>query len=192
MKKSFLLFIKSFVFTSLLLIFFVGYGYLFLNSGASFTEVKENKVPYYEQKPKNTNIKINYNIMLFLDFGKEELRVLFLDSNDNYDYDNEFYLNCDINILADLIDLLGGVELEINNENLSYTGTQMKGIINDKNELIYKKITREVIEKISQKGLLREDILNIIKNSETNITVNDCFDWDKFVKNLCINVLFLN
>lgn len=180
------------MFTSLLLCFFVGYGYLILNSDASFTDIKENKVPYYEQKHKNANILINHNIMLFLDFNKQELRVLFLEQNDFYYYDNEFYLNCNISLLADLIDLLGGVELSVNNENLSYTGTQIKEIIGNKNESLYKEITYEVIEKIAQKGLLQEDIFNIIKNSETNITVNDCFDWNEYLKNMCINVLFLN
>lgn len=181
------------MFTSLLLIFFVGYGYLFLNSNSSFTDVKENKVPYYEPRPKNANIKINDITMLFLDFEKEELRVLFLDENDNYNYDNEFYLNCDINVLADLIDLLGGVNLQINNENLSYTGNQVKEIIKEHNaEIFYRKIAFEIIRKISIKGLLQEDIFLSIKNSDTNISVKDCYDWNEYIKNMCINVLFLN
>lgn len=200
LKKNIRIFIKTVALTSFALLFFIGVGFVVLTSKVTLVETKQEKVPYYESVPQNTNILfsvLDTHTLLCLDFEKNNMKVLSVeDLNDTYSfsgYDTDFYVECDLNNLADIIDILGGIPLETEEGTLNFTGLQIKEMLEyNKDKEIRKEIKKNIIVKISQIGFSKDNFLYIIKNSNTNLTVPDCYRWEEYIKTLCKNAIFVN
>lgn len=199
LKKSIKIFMRTVFLTSILLVFFVAFGYMFLSSKVTLAEQKQEKVPYYEPIPQNVSVLLTVldsKTLFFLDFEKENMRVLSVGEEDGYTfygYSADFYAECDLNTVSGIIDIIGGIELEINDEKLNYTGTQVKEILEyNTDKTMETEILKKTIEKISKTGFSKEDFLYIIKNSNTNLTVPDCYNWEKYIGKLCKNAIFVN
>ena len=96
----------------------------------------------------------------------------------------------DYTLVAGIVDAVGGIELEYGDEELFYTGVQVENILTSK--IIDTDTRAEIIEKILSKiaknGFFREDFLYLTENSETNLTVPDCYYWQDFISDVCKTV----
>lgn len=200
LKYNIRVFIKSVFFTTFALLFFIGFGYSFLTSEISLAEVKEEEIPYYSYTPQNVNILfsvLDYKTLLCFDFEKENIRIYNIDyENESYEFygnETDFFVDCNLKALSYIVDGIGGVELSLTEETLNYTGTQIKEILEYNTDIkINHMILKDIIYKISLNGLLKEDFLLIIENCDTNLTVPDCYDWEKYIAKLCKNAVFVN
>lgn len=191
---------KKLYFFIVSLYFFVTFGYVILSGylgNISIAQVEGEKIPYYDEILENTTLlfTINETKTLFnLDFQKEELNILFCDREEGYyikGYAVDFYVEADYDLICGIIDNLGGIEIEINNEKLNYTGTQIIDLLKIENLISREDLIKKIVEKIANNGFYREDFIYIIENSETNITIPDCYDWEIYIKNLCKNENFI-
>ena len=58
--------------------------------------------------------------------------------------------------------------------------------------MIEKQIIKSIIETVAKNGFHKKDFLVIIENSETNLTVPNCYDWENYIGKLCKNTFFIN
>ncbi len=183
---------------------------IFLLSGYFYLEKKlkpvENEgvesVPYYSAVPENSGILVDIcgdKTFFYLDFENMELRVIFdgeeaLPDDNVYGYNVDYRISGDYSLLAEIIDIAGGVEMEYNNEELNLTGVQIADILSTTVERngFRRELTQKLIKKISQNGFKKEDFLYIIENSETNLTVPACYYWPEYIKELCGSVRTVN
>ncbi len=183
-------------------IIFIGSGYLYLNRELTPTENKNPSVPYYPESPENKGVMFEIcgeRVLFFLNFENSSLSVLFDDSETPlggklYGYSVDYKVTGDYDLLAGIIDIAGGIELETEKEVLRYTGVQITDILSretEREELI-RQIILVLTEKISKMGFQKKDFLYIIENSETNLTVPDCYYWSEYINKLCSNVKIIN
>jgi len=183
-------------------IIFIGCGYLYLNRELTPTENKSPSVPYYPESPENKGVMFEIckeSVLFFLNFENSTISVLFDDSNTPvggklYGYDVDYKISGDYDLLAGIIDIAGGIELKTQDEVLRYTGVQVSDLLSretDRDELV-REIILVLAEKISEKGFQNKDFLYIIENSQTNLTVPDCYYWPEYINNLCSNVNIIN
>ena len=90
-------------------------------------------------------------------------------------------------MLEYIIDAVGGIALKIGEETLSLTGVQVSNILetNTEREELRREIAEQIILKISKQGFDRENVLYIIENSKTDLTVPDCYYWSEHLKEVC-------
>ena len=123
-------------------------GYFYLEK--SFSAPTENiaqKVPYYQETAQNCGILFEIygdKTFLYLDFENSKISAILYpysidDEDDNiYGYTIDYKINTNLDIVADLVDYLEGIDLVINNENLRYTGVQIKDLILEDKENLQK------------------------------------------------------
>ena len=200
MKKSIIIFFKTVFFTLFLLMFFIGVGYFYLSGHISNVQNEVEKVPYYDYVPQNTGLLFNVldnKTLAYLDFENQSLRVCFIEGdisqNNIYGYEIDYEIEADLSLVSEIVDILGGIDLNINGEALNYTGAQIKEIL-EKNtdDMIEKQIIKSIIETVAKNGFHKKDFLVIIENSETNLTVPNCYDWENYIGKLCKNTFFIN
>lgn len=193
-------FFKTIFITLLTILLFVGVGFAVLTPQVTTVEEKVEKVPYYQSVPENASViftVLENKYLFYLDFENESIKVLshIVDIEDNsyYGYSVDFYVECDLNTVSGIIDILGGIELSMTEEELNYTGMQVKEILERNTDLeIERQVIQTALKKIASKGFGKEDFLYIITNSKTNLTVPDCYDWENYIAKLCKNAVFVN
>lgn len=175
-------------------VIFVSSGYFYLNHELEKTEKSESTIPYYSQAPENAGVLfdiLDNRILFYLDFENNSINVF-------KDYKNtstgemlngfrvDYVIKGDYDLLSYIIDCIGGIELETEKETLRFTGVQVIEKIKDYIDSgeIYQKIIPAILEKIKQNGIGREDFIYIIENSETNLTLPDCYYWSDYIKSL--------
>lgn len=178
--------------------FAVGYSYLTVSQKKPVTDNSVPSVPYYSS-PENAGIMLRIASMktvFYLDFEEESVTAIFADTispqdNKIYGYDIDFTVSDDMELLIFLVDKFGGIDIEFEEETLNYTGVQVVELLNSNPE--YRRtVTQKIIEKIAEYGLCPEDFLYIIENSETNLTLPDCYLWSKHIAKICNNVRYVN
>ena len=111
-----------------------------------------------------------------------------------YGYSVDYLIEGDYDLLSGIIDIAGGIEMENGEEVLRFTGVQVTDILSrttDREEL-RRKIISKIIEKIRETGFQKADFLYIIENSNTNLTVPDCYYWSDYITDLCTNARIIN
>lgn len=181
--------------------FGAGYSYLTVSKEQDVTDNSVSSVPYYSV-PENAGVLFETDkgkTFLYFDFEDQNLNVIFADSlkvqNDNiYGYCVDYTVKTTEEVLAGIIDILGGIDIEFEQESLNCTGIQVITILNTQNdtENIRRSVIIKIIEKIGEIGLSSEDFLYIIENSETNLTLPDCYFWTEHMLNLCKRVNYVN
>lgn len=174
----------------------IGYYYLFPSDKA--VQTKEEKVPY-SYLPENAGLMFDFSgkkTYIYLDFDKNSVSVIFTDTDEDtiYGFPVDYTVEADYNLLGGIVDAVGGIDLAINNEPLTYTGVQIVQVLSTTPvaDDLRSEIVSEILYKISQNGFLREDFLYIIENSNTNLTVPDCYYWQDSLKSLCKTVRIIN
>lgn len=202
LKKNTKLFLKTVVISALCLFLFIGVGYLYLNKNFVSTETKNESVPYYQETPKNCGILFEVlgdKTFFYLDFDNSKISVLLypndvkLSDNEIYGYSIDYSVNADVDFIADLVDYLEGIELNIHNETLRYTGVQVVDIILDDKELSQKKqILNAITKKIAKNGIGKDMLLYMIENCDTNLTVPDFYYWPEYLQNISCNLQIID
>ncbi len=183
-------------------IIFVGTGYLYLDKKLEPTENKTSSVPYSKALPENAGVKFEMcgkGLLVYMNFEENQLSFIFDDKGVTaggmlYGYSVDYIIEGELDLLAGIIDILGGIELESKDEILRYTGVQVSDMLSRQTNS--DKLIREIILKLTQKiqktGFKTEDFLYIINNSNTNLTVPDCYYWSEYISALCSDVQIVN
>ena len=181
---------------------YVAGGYLYLNYETKPTKQTTPSVPYYSAEPENVGIMFELGgrqTYCFLDFYYKRLNIIF--NAESYDtegsimgYPIDYSIKLDGEVFAQIIDLVGGIELESEEGVLRYTGVQITDMMTYSTQ--YKRLEREIIrkifEKIGKNGFKKQDFFYIIENSETTVTVPICYYWTDYFKELCSSVNEVN
>ena len=196
-KKTFGIFKGLFVCFGCGVIFVLtGYLYLSANIGDIPAENKTESVPYAPSQPENAGVLLDIAgsaVFFYLDFETERLPVMVIDqtadlSQDSYyGYPSHYKITADYSFLAGLIDRIDGIELVIDGEKLRYTGVQTVDLIARTAETyeLKKQVISAAFEKIAKTGFSKSDFVYIIENSETNLTVPDCYYWADYLPEMC-------
>ncbi len=182
---------------------YITVGYFYLDNKLAKTKVETPSVPYSSEEPENAGVMVDINgkkTYFFLDFYYKNLTIIFdaenyIEDDTVFGYPIEHFIEGDYGLLADIVDLVGGIELENETEeNLRYTGVQIVEILNQnvENSSFNREIIYKIIEKIRDNGFKKEDFLYIINNSETTLTVPICYYWADYMKELCGSVNGVN
>lgn len=204
MKRTTKVFFKTFFISFLSFVLFFGFGYFYLNT-AKREQKAENKaqyVPYYSTFPESNGVLVDIaglKCFFYLDFKESILSVYFLSENETfqneiYGYSIDYNIEGNYNLIEGIIDIVGGIELEKSGEVLDCTGIQVKEMFYEIAECgnLFREVTEKLIEKVSINGFTKSDFLYIIENSQTNLTVPDCYFWPEYIKELCKTVRYIN
>lgn len=180
---------------------FVGGGYFYLRQNFKETENKVSSVPYSFSAPESKGIMLEIcgsPTYLYLDFYEERLKVIIPPEKEYgeniYGYPIDFTVMTDYRFVAAVIDYADGIELNLDGEALRYTGVQISDILSrtvDVSEL-KRSIITALMKKIGENGIDGEVFDYIIENTETDITVPDCYNWEKYIAILCKNGGIIN
>lgn len=204
LRKGYKSFLKTVSVSLLAGLIFVGAGYSYLSfSGDKKPADNEvSSVPYYSSVPENTGVMLelcNRKTFFFLDFENTELAVIYADAaviknSSIYGYRIDYTVKAESKVLENIIDAVGGIDLDAENEILNYTGVQITELLdaNKDNSELHRRITQNLIDRIGEYGLSNNELLYIIKNSETDLTVPDCYFWAEHIGNLCKSVRYIN
>ena len=180
---------------------FVGGGYFYLRQSFKETENKASSVPYSFSAPENKGVMLDIcdNLtFLYLDFGEERLKVIIPPEaeydGEIYGYPIDFTVKTDYRFVSKLIDCADGIELDISGETLRYTGVQVADVLSrtvDTAEL-KRKIIITLLKKIGENGLDGELFNYLVGDTDTDITVPDCYYWERYITKLCKNGVIIN
>ncbi len=190
---------------SLAVFLLTAYFYLELNLPREQQEAgkSESSVPYQKSTNENTCILVRLPdssaVLLYLDFKAGKVSTALMEKYTAGDeakigYKADFYIAPDYYDLASFLDRLGGIEPDLGEGDYRYTGVQI--IDMSKNGKIspqaYREILKSTFLKIAQRGLLLDDFIYIIENTETNLTVPDCYYWPEYTAELFSRAVFIN
>lgn len=190
------------LFVSVSVFFGASYLYLYnsLKSEQKAADVKEDKIPY-DNTPENCGLLFvmpeDKKLLFFLDFRQEISYIINVENNgvsgDFAGYPADYRFITDYYSLAAVIDRLGGIDMEIEGEVLRYTGIQVCDLVfKDCPSDIRFKAVSSLCERISENGFSNDDFAFLIENTKTNLKMPDCFYWQKYIKSIFSNSVFVN
>lgn len=179
-----------------------GLGYFYLDNTINKpADTKPQKVPYLAPAPQNIGAVFTVGrekTFIYLDFLKENATVIFADeldiSNQIYGYEVTNKFTADYELIGGIVDILGGIDIESDGTVLNYTGTQVVHLLktaSDRMPLRRNIITR-ILKKIAQTGFTLENMLYIIENSTTDLTVPACYAFIDYLPTTVKTVNFVN
>ncbi len=200
MKHSFKLFLKTFIICSFIFAFFIGIGYFYLNESIKETDNKAEKIPYSQTPSENKGVLLCFgeeNIFLYLDFIESKLIVSLKPEqsfqNQIYGYSHDYTVSADKSLIVEIVDNIGGVELEIENQKLRYTGLQVKELLNRSASIeLRRDIIKDVCKKIYEYGVDSSFFSSIINLSDTSLKFSECYFWKDYLPKLCANTHFID
>ena len=201
MKQNYKLFFKTFLISLACCALFVGIGYFYLDSKLNKPAKVEIKNEPYAYTPQSKGLLFDIlgdKTLFYLDFEEKCVTVIMSDIEDEtesvYGYSIDYIINSDYELLSGIIDIIGGIELESDGQNLVYTGVQAVDILVTAPDSygLKKEIIEKILYKISQNGFYRQDFLYITENSETNLTVPDFYYWQDSMSEICKTVRILD
>lgn len=183
-------------------IIFVGTGYFYLDKKLSPAENKTESVPYVQSAPESVGVNFlmgGRGILAYMNFSERQLSIVFDDKGIStggilYGYSVDYTVDSNLDLLAGIIDILGGIELENGDEILRYTGVQISDKLSrdaNSGELI-RQIIFKIAKKIEETGFPNDVFLYIIENSDTDLTMPICYFWAEYIPLLCRNVQIVN
>lgn len=191
------------LFLSALIFFGSSYFYLYrsFENEKKAADIKEEKIPYGET-PDNRGLLFNIggdtSVLFFLDFNEEISYIIKIDNynstaRDYAGYPIDYKFDMDYYVLSSVFDRLGGLDLDIDGEVLRYTGIQICDILSaaDVPDIPLKIITA-LCTRISENGFSSEDFIFLIENTGTSLTVPECMYWQRYMKSIFSNVIFVN
>ena len=167
-------------------------GYLFLDHSSkvsSATDRTLTNIPY-SSAPSNSAVIVSFKektILFMLDFSHNKLLALTQADEHEYYLEKEpFYMALDEYTLSRFINRIGGIETMQNGVKTRLTGIQTVKLLNN-NSQNKTEILSCVLDTVSKTGLTLHDLVFLIENSDTDLTVPDCFDWPERLKGLFQN-----
>lgn len=202
-KKTKRIFKGTFVFLSCTVLFCV-ISYFYLNFNLSKTTTDADRKDYtipYTQKPDNVSITFvlpeGDGLLLYLDFENTQIRVLNVSNlngnSEYYGYTVDYTVELDYELVSNLIDRVGGVNLKIGDEQLRYTGVQVKQLLEyGYADDLKPTVIKEIFAQIGKNGFSNDDLVYILENSENNLSIIDCIYWYDYIDDMCKNINFVN
>ena len=194
LKKEIKLYFKSFFISLFCLAFFLAFGSYYLGTEIAKTSKPAEKVPY-DSTPENLGIVVNINgntSFYFLDFLEEEVNVFLENPVENAlykGYSVDYIIEGDSTLLEKVVDYFGGIELTVGDEKLNCTGLQVTEFLrknNTKEERL--QVIVSLSNRFSQEQFTEELIHLIFDNSETTLTLTDCYLFSEDLHKLFSNV----
>ena len=196
-KKAFIIFLCGMLF------FGLSYAYLYFNFNKSTAKAdqKDYTVPY-NPLPDNAGIAFllpdSSAVLAYLDFENECINVVNIEKYDSrnkiyYGYSADFTVQADYELISGIIDRIGGINIEIGEETLRYTGVQVIDLISEKQtENIKPQIISQIFEQISKNNFSKDDFIYIIENSNSDLKLIDCIYWLEHIGDLCSRINIVN
>lgn len=190
-------------FLSVVVFFGAAYAYLdyTINKNVTNADQKEDNVPY-NIVPDSCGIAFvfpnNDAWLTYLDFDNLDINVLQIENfNKNqpeyYGYTVDYNVNITYDVVAEVIDRIGGIEIEQNGERLRYTGVQVLDLIAyGYDGSIKEQIFSQIFNSISKNNFSKEDLLYIIENSKSDLSFVDCIPWIDYLKSMCNRINYVN
>lgn len=183
----------------------VGSAYIYIESSIRTADAATSKSsePYNEPLPSSVGILLkvedSHGYLFYLNFLNDELLVACIDNpsedtQEYYGYPISYRLSCSNEFVADFIDRLGGIDFYENGKNLRYTGYQIVDKIaslKDNNDL-KREVLRRIFDKISDVGLTKDDFAFIISQTDTDLTIPDCYFWPPYFTKIAEKARFIN
>lgn len=180
---------------------FFGISYLYLYKNMQYesksAEKSEENIPYYDT-PQNCGVVFllenSVNILIYLDFEKEISYIIDMGGSvpkNDFGYTADYKIKLDYYTASSFIDRIGGIDIKTDGENLRYTGIQVCDCVREDASFL-PLVMKSVCEKISDVGISLEDLVFLIKNSDTDMTVPVCFYWPERLGSLFSNAIFVN
>lgn len=195
---------SAFIFLSCGLLFFFS-AYLYLYSGlktAQNAETKENTIPYQKDPPEDCGMLFNFEsgsaVMIFLDFSDARILCAVIDDYNEGDeerlgYKIDYTIKANHTFTEGLIDNFGGINLDLDGTPLRYTGVQVADLISKSSDgEIKRQVVCALLEKIARFGISTDDLVYIIENSTTSLTIPDCIYWIDLVPEMCLRYMIIN
>lgn len=198
LRTAFAVFLSIFIFSAFV------YGYLYINmeNAKSKADTKDYSVPYESPAPENTGVLVCFeglgSTIIYLDFEADSIYLLDVteDTVDTADYGfpADYTVKADFNSLKTAVDIVGGIDLEVDGEELRYTGVQVAELLSDKVDTDYleRQIILSFFKQISKNGILREDLINIFESTQTELSVPEFYRWADYLGSMSRRVSFVN
>lgn len=179
---------------------FLGLGYVSLNEDFSKASTEKEKVPYTQEKPQNAGILFDINgeeTFFFLNFEECNITVALNPeepiNNEIFGYSLDYKITANSDLLSEITDYLNGLELTILGEDYRYTGQQIKALIeSDNTKRLRYKIIDAIFNRIVSNGVATDFFGLIIKKSETNLNLVDCYFWSEYLTELSKNLRYID
>lgn len=179
---------------------FLGLGYVSLNEDFSKASTEKEKVPYTQEKPQNAGILFDINgeeTFFFLNFEECNITVALNPeepiNNEIYGYSLDYKITANSDLLSEITDYLNGLELTILGQDYRYTGQQIKALIeSDNTKRLRYKIIDDIFNRIVSNGVATDFFGLIIKKSETNLNLVDCYFWSEYLTELSKNLHYID
>ena len=179
---------------------FLGLGYVSLNEDFSKASTEKEKVPYTQEKPQNAGILFNINgeeTFFFLNFEECNITVALNPeepiNNEIFGYSLDYKITANSDLMSEITDYLNGLELTILGEDYRYTGQQIKALIeSDNTKRLRYKIIDAIFNRIVSNGVATDFFSLIIKKSETNLNLVDCYFWSEYLTELSKNLRYID
>lgn len=201
LKQKITILLKTFGVSAVCLMIFVSVGYYYLGFTFRPAETKQEEVPY-RQYPESCGLLFEIGeskTLFYMDFEEEVLSVINADgisqkATDIYGYTVDYVLKSDYRIIEGVVDLVGGIDLNSEEGMLNYTGVQVTERLGNtvENEELRYEITKKIVNGIAERGFSLEDFLFLIENSETDLTLPECYFWPEYIKEICKNARFVD
>lgn len=186
----------------------VGSAYIYIESSIRTADAATSKSsePYNEPLPSSVGILFklpsNNGYLFYLDFLNSELLIACIDNltedtegtQEYYGYPVSYRLSCSNEFIADFIDRIGGIEFYENGKNLRYTGYQIVDKVQSlkDNRDLKREVLRRIFDKISDVGLTKDDFAFIISQTDTDLTIPDCYFWPPYFTKIAEKARFIN
>ena len=197
--KNTKLFFKTVIISACCCVVFVAAGYYYLSQNFNQAEIKTESVPYAQESPDNAGVMFSIGeekTFLYLDFEKKALVVSAQPETDDgyvYGYPVNYSIECGYNLIVQMVDYVGGIELTVNEQSLRYTGIQAADIITTSFSIDFKKaVIRALCDKIAINGIGADFLVTVIENSKTDLTLPDCYYWKDYLSELCENLQMID
>ena len=158
-------------------------------------------VPFY-QIPNNKTFLLEIcedKILMNFDFAQSVLNIIYLpefrkNENNIYGYEIDYNLKTDYEFVGYLVDQVGGITLNIDDETLRYTGTQITEMLEFSpitQEIKYE-ILKNLIYAIGITGFTKENLLYIVENCESELKFNEGILFLDYIADCCKFPRFIN
>ena len=146
----------------------------------------ESRVPY-KQKQESKGVMFllpdGTGCLFHLDFENESVTAVLTETADPYaddlgGYGIDFTVELSFDTAEGIIDRAGGVNLEEDGQMLRFTGFQVIQLISQGAGMdLRREIVCEVLSGFAKNSITAGDLVYIIENSQTDLTVPECYGW---------------
>lgn len=177
---------------------FLGLWYYYFSKNSTEAEIKTPNVPYSQETPQNCGILFEIlgdKTFIYWDFENSKTTICLYPEDINkeqkeiYGYSLDYEVNANVDFIAELVDCFEGIELNLENQTLRYTGVQVVDLILSNSDSKLKTyILKAILEKIASNGIDKDMLLYVVENCETNLTVPDFYYWPEYIKKSCASL----